>query len=101
MKITIKNKEFDSGKMTLSKYKKYTEIRDKLSEKDGYTYEDLEDMIDILVFVFDNQFTKEDIEEDFEVDEIIYNFLRVDIEIVEKLDKKIEKTNKLFTKDKK
>lgn len=101
MKITIKNKEFDSGKMTLSKYKKYTEVRDKLSEKDGYTYEDLEDMIDISVFVFDNQFTKEDIEEDFEVDEIIYNFLRIDIEIVEKLDNKIKKTNKLFTKDKK
>lgn len=101
MKITIKNKEFDSGKMTLSKYKKYTEVRDKLSEKDGYSYEDLEDMIDILVFIFDNQFTKEDLEEDLEVDEIIYNFLRIDIEIVEKLDKKIEKTNKLFTKDKK
>lgn len=101
MKITIKNKEFDSGKMTLSKYKKYTEVRDRISEKDGYSYEDLEDMIDVLVIIFDDQFTKEDVEEDLEIDEIIYNFLRSDIEIFEKLDKKIEKTNELFMKDKK
>ena len=100
MKITIKNKEFNSKKMTLSNYKKYTEVRDRISEKDGYSYEDLEDMIDVLVFTFDNQFTNDDIEEDLEVDEIIYNFLRLDIEIFEKLNKKIDKTNKLFTKDK-
>lgn len=101
MKITVKKKKYDSGKMLLSKYKKYTEVRDRLSQQGGYTYKDLEDMMGVLVFIFDNQFTIEDIEEDFEITEIIYNFLRADIEIAEKLDKKIEQTNQLFMKDKK
>lgn len=101
MKITVKKKEYNSGKMVLSKFKKYTEVRDRISQQDGYSYKDLEDMIDIIVFIFDNQFTAEDIDLEFDVTEIIYNFMRADIEIAEKLDRKIEETNKLFMKDKK
>ncbi len=101
MKITVKNKEYDSGKMLRNKYKKYIEVRDRLSQQEGYTDEDLGDMIGVLVILFDNQFTVEDIESEFDVSEIIYNFMRADIEIAEKLDKKIEQTNILFMKDKK
>ncbi|CEN29830.1 Gp12 protein [[Clostridium] sordellii] len=101
MKITVKKKEYDSGKMVLSKFKKYTEVRDRISKQDSYTYEDLKDMIDIIVFIFDNQFTSEDIELEFDIPEIILNFMRADIEIAEKLDKEIKKTEKLFMKDKK
>lgn len=101
MKITVKNKEYNSGKMVLSKFKKYTEVRDRISQQDSYTYEDLKDMIDIIVFIFDNQFTAEDIELEFDIPEIILNFMRADIEIAEKLDKEIKKTEKLFMKDKK
>ncbi|WP_338658775.1 phage tail assembly chaperone G [Paraclostridium sordellii] len=101
MKITVKKKEYDSGKILRNKYKKFTEVRDRLSQKEGYTDEDLGDMIDVLVIMFDNQFTAEDIDLEFDVPEIIYNFMRADIEIAEKLDRKIEETNKLFMKDKK
>ena len=101
MKITVKKKEYDSGKMVLSKYEKYTEVRDRISQQDGYSYKDLKDMIDIIVFIFDNQFTVEDIESEFDIPEVIINFMRADIEIAEKLDKEIKKTNKLFMKDKK
>jgi hypothetical protein len=101
MKITVKKKEYDSGKLVRSKYKKYTEVRDKLSKQEGYTDKDLGDMIDVLVTIFDDQFTAEDIESDFEISEIIYNFIRADIEIAEKVNKQIEKTEKLFMMDKK
>lgn len=101
MKITVNNKEFDSGKLLRSKYKKYTEVRDSLTQKENYSDEDLDDMVSTLVILFDNQFTEDDINKDFEVSDIIYNFMRADIEIAEKLNEKIEQTNKLFMMGKK
>lgn len=101
MKITVKNKEFDSGKLVRSKYKLYSEVRDELTTKDTYSDEDLDKMVHSLVVLFENQFTEEDINEDFEISDIIYNFLRADLEIAEKLNNKIEATNKLFTQGKK
>lgn len=101
MKITVKNKEYDSGKITRSKYKKYSTVRDKLTSTDFFTDEDLDGMVASLVDLFGKQFTEDDINEDFEISDIIYNFSRIDFEIGEKVNKKIESTKELFMKDKK
>ncbi|GIM32967.1 phage tail assembly chaperone G [Paraclostridium bifermentans] len=97
MKIVVKNKEYDSGKLGRKKYKEYSEVREDLSDEGkSYTDADLDRMVKVIVTLFDNQFTEDDINEDFEVSDIIYNFLRFDIEIGEKLTEKLDKTNNLF-----
>ena len=105
MKITVKNKEYDSGKLVRSKYKAYSELRDKILSKqeDGKSYneEDLDNMVSVLVKIFDNQFTEDDINDDMDVADIIFNFTSIDFSIMEKLDKKVEKVNEAFTKGKK
>lgn len=103
MKITVKNKEFDSGKLLRSKYKKYTDIKESLMDvnKETYTDEDLDKMVSAIVKLFDNQFTEDDINDEFEISDIIFNFMRIEFEIAEKLNEKIEKTNTLFMIEKK
>ncbi|MDK0804026.1 hypothetical protein P5E47_03045 [Clostridium perfringens] len=105
MKITVKNKEYDSGKLVRSKYKAYSELRDKILSKqeDGKSYneEDLDNMVSVLVKIFDNQFTEDDINDDMDVADIIFNFTSIDFSIMEKLDKKVEKVNEAFTNGKK
>lgn len=101
MKIVVNNKEFDSGKMVRSKYKVYSKVRDELTDKENYDDEDLDKMVNSLVVLFDNQFTEADINNEFEVSDIIFNFIRADLEVAEKLNKSIDKTKALFMKDKK
>lgn len=101
MKIVVNNKEFDSGKMVRSKYKVYSKVRDELTGKENYDDEDLDKMVNALVVLFDNQFTEDDINNEFEVSDIIFNFIRADLEVAEKLNKSIDKTKALFMKDKK
>ncbi|AUN12765.1 phage tail assembly chaperone G [Paraclostridium sordellii] len=101
MKIVVNNKEFDSGKMVRSKYKVYSKVRDELTGKENYDDEDLDKMVNALVVLFDNQFTEADINNEFEVSDIIFNFIRADLEVAEKLNKSIDKTKALFMKDKK
>ncbi|MCQ4699082.1 hypothetical protein NE452_16270 [Paeniclostridium sordellii] len=101
MKIVVNNKEFDSGKMVRSKYKVYSKVRDELTDKENYDDEDLDKMVNALVVLFDNQFTEADINNEFEVSDIIFNFIRADLEVAEKLNKSIDKTKALFMKDKK
>lgn len=101
MKIVVNSKEFDSGKMVRSKYKVYSKVRDELTDKENYDDEDLDKMVNALVVLFDNQFTEADINNEFEVSDIIFNFIRADLEVAEKLNKSIDKTKALFMKDKK
>ena len=101
MKIVVNSKEFDSGKMVRSKYKVYSKVRDELTDKENYDDEDLDKMVNSLVVLFDNQFTEADINNEFEVSDIIFNFIRADLEVAEKLNKSIDKTKALFMKDKK
>lgn len=105
MKIKVKDKIYDSGKVTRKKYSIYTEAQKVMLEKQrlgsSYTDEDLDLMVSTIVKIYDNQFTEEDINEDFEISDIIFEFMNCDIEIVGKLDRKIDKATKAFTKGKK
>lgn len=90
MKIIVKNKEYDSGKMLRKKYKEFSNTRNELTDKEEYSDEDLDKMVKTIVILYDNQFTEDDINEEFEVSDIIFNFMRADVEIAEKLNKNID-----------
>lgn len=104
-KIVVKNKEYQSGKMVRSKYKIYGDVRNKLTEKEKnkepYSEEDLDAMVNVLVKVYDNQFTEEDINDDMDIADIIFNFSSIDFDIGIKLDNKVEKVKRAFMKGKK
>lgn len=101
MNITVKGNQYNSGKMLANKYEAYTTARDKLTEKTLFDIGDINLMVDTLVTVFDKQFTANDVKEDMEIDEIIFNFGNIDYEILQKVDKKVTKVGKSFTKGKK
>lgn len=101
MDITVKGKKYESGKMHRKKYSDYIEVRNKLNEKEIFDDSDLDYMVSAIVKVFDNQFTEDDVNEDMEVSDIIFNFSAIDFEVATKVNKKVEKVTKDFTKGKK
>lgn len=105
MEITVKGTKYKSGKINRKKYKTYTEAKKKIAEKEEknieYNEEDFDLMVNTLVELYDGQFTEDDINEDFEVADIIFEFMHCDIEVMGKLDNKLDKAIKVFTKGKK
>lgn len=105
MKIIINGKTFESGKITRAKYKIYTEAKKKITEKEeksvDYNDDDLDLMVSTLVKLYDNQFSEDDINDDFEIADIIFEFMQCDIDIMGKLNNKIDKAQKGFLKIKK
>lgn len=101
MKITVKGKQYDSGKMLFDKYDIYTKARNELSEKVLFNIEDINLMIDTLVSIFDNKFTAKDIKSEMDIPDIIFNFSSIDIEISGKVNNKALKASEGFMKGKK
>lgn len=101
MDITVKGKKYESGKMHRKKYSDFIKVRNKLNEKEIFDDSDLDDMVSAIVKVFDNKFTEDDVNEDMEVSDIIFNFSAIDFEVATKVNKKVEKVTKDFTKGKK
>lgn len=101
MQVVVKGKKYESGKITRSKYRVYTEVRDKIASKEVYADSDLDEMVSVLVKIFDNQFTEDDINDDMDVSDIMLNFSAIDFDIATKVNNKAEKLQKAFTKGKK
>jgi len=55
-------------------------------------------MVECVVEAYDDNFTIDDINEEFDVPEIIFAFSSIMLEIQEKLNKKVEKVQANFTK---
>lgn len=111
MKIKINEKEYESGKITRSKYGLYRKVYESLSEKDtaGQVFDDcdLDNMIQAIVDVYDNQFTFEEACDALdEVADVIFNFSLINTEILEKTNSlakekaKTKKTNTITIKGK-
>ncbi len=102
MKLTVKGKNYSCGKITRKKYREFNKIYEELEQKDGkqslYTDQDLDNMVEFVVEAYDNNFTIENINEEFDVPEIIFAFSSIMLEIQEKLNKKVEKVQTNFTK---
>lgn len=89
MKISLNGKEYESGKITREKYKKFAAVYESLlgKEKEAQTFsdEDLDSMLEAIVMVFDNQFNFDEADEGLdEISSIILNFSLINAEIMNK-----------------
>lgn len=89
MKISLNGKEYESGKITREKYKKFAAVYESLlgKEKEVQTFsdEDLDSMLEAIVMVFDNQFNFDEADEGLdEISSIILNFSLINAEIMNK-----------------
>ena len=99
MKISLNGKEYESGKITREKYRKFAEVYEILlgKEKDAQTFsdDDLDSMIEAIVLVFGNQFTFEEADDGLdEISSIILNFSLINAEIMNNTNIQAEETAK-------
>ena len=90
MKISLNGKEYESGKITREKYRKFAEVYEILlgKEKEAQTFsdDDLDSMIEAIVLVFGNQFTFEEANAELtDVSQIIFNFALINANIIKRL----------------
>lgn len=89
MKISLNGKEYESGKITREKYKKFAAVYESLlgKEKEAQTFsdDDLDKMVEAIVLVFGNQFTFDEANDGLdEISRIILNFSLINAEIMNK-----------------
>lgn len=89
MKITINDKEYESGKITREKYRSFCETFDSFLKKEVasmvFTDEDLDKMIESIVVVYGNQFTFDEASDALdEIPDILLNFSLINAEILNK-----------------
>jgi len=89
MKINLSGKEYESGKITREKYKKFAEVYERLLGKETtaqtFSDEDLDAMVEAIVAVYGNQFTFDEANEELdEISSIILNFSLINAEIMNK-----------------
>jgi hypothetical protein len=96
MKILIKGKEYESGKITREKYGEFRDVYKEFLKKEAYdmtfTDDDLDGMLRAIVAIYGNQFTFEDADESLEeIPDILNNFSLINQEIKNKSDLLAEK----------
>ena len=89
MKITINDKEYESGKITREKYRSFCETFDSFLKKEAasmiFSDEDLDKMIESIVVVYGNQFTFDEASDALdEIPDILLNFSLINAEILNK-----------------
>lgn len=89
MKISLSEKEYESGEITREKYRKFAVVYESLLGKEQtaqtFSDEDLDNMIEAIVLVFGNQFTFDEADEGLdEISSIILNFSLINAEIMNK-----------------
>lgn len=95
--ITVSGKEYESGKIGRRKYAAFREVYNKLvkPEKETYTDEELDEMVQAIVEIYDNQFTLEEANKELEdVSEIIFNFALINANIIKRLGEQAEDAKK-------
>ena len=104
MKITINDKEYESGKITREKYRSFCETFDSFLKKEVasmvFTDEDLDKMIESIVVVYGNQFTFDEASDALdEIPDILLNFSLINAEILNSCADKIDKLDCLLSSD--
>lgn len=89
MKISLSGKEYESGKITREKYKKFAAVYEALLGKEQavqtFSDKDLDSMIEAIILVYGNQFTFDEADEGLdEISSIILNFSLINAEIMNK-----------------
>ena len=100
--MLLDGKEYKMGKFTRKLNKEYNEISAKVEAVDkkgeGYSDELLDEMVDMIVKLFDNQFTADEVNNNWDVSDIIMAFVSPQLEMQDKIDSKIKPYEKKFKK---
>lgn len=101
-RITIDHKEYTMPKVSADDYMDYLDASETIngSTNAGYKREHIQLMCEWIVRLYDNQFTIEELkdrEKGLSADEIITEFMMVDMDIAGKIQKKMEDIQKNFT----
>ena len=100
--IIISGKEYTMPQKM--KYMKYIKLRDEIMQteenKKLYTYDQFVEMMDVIVELYGNQFTVEDMANDLTPEDIIMEFVLMDVSVGGKVDEKVEKFRENFTSGK-
>lgn len=99
MKIIVNGKNFECTKIAGKKYDRFCDAMEEIEARQnkaesGYGKDDVALMRGVIVDIFDNQFTTEDLYEDMDISDLIFKFIEVQGEIQTKLNNKIEKIQK-------
>lgn len=99
MKISLSGKEYESGEITREKYRKFAAVYESLLGKEQtaqtFSDEDLDNMVEAIVLVFENQFTFDEADEGMdEISSIILNFSLINAEIMNKTNLQAEEVAK-------
>ncbi len=101
-RITIDHKEYTMPKVSADDYMDYLDASETIngSTNAGYKREHIQLMCEWIVRLYDNQFTIEELKDKkkgLSADEIITEFMMVDMDIAGKIQKKMEDIQKNFT----
>lgn len=101
-RITINHKEYTMPKIGADDYMDYLDASEAINggTTAGYKREHIQLMSEWIVRLYGNQFSIEDlknVETGLSADEIITEFMMVDMDIAEKIQKKMEKIQENFT----
>lgn len=101
-KITINKKEYTMPKIGADDYMDYLDASGVINENmtAGYKREHIQLMCEWIVRLYGNQFTIEElksVETGLTADAVITEFMMVDMDIAEKVQKKMEKIQQNFT----
>ena len=101
-RITIDHKEYTMPKISADDYMDYLDASETIngSTNAGYKREHIQLMCEWIVRLYDNQFTIEELKyrkKGLSADEIITEFMMVDMDIAGKIQKKMEDIQKNFT----
>lgn len=95
--ITVAGKEYESGKIGRKKYRAFREVYNDLvtPEKQTYTDEELDRMVNAIVEIYDNQFSFEEANKELtDVSQIIFNFALINANIIKRLGEQAEDAKK-------
>lgn len=103
--IIIGGKEYTMPqKMNTLTYMKYIKLRDEIMQTEErqqlYTYDQFIEMMNVIVELYGNQFTAEEMAEDLSPEDIIMEFALMDVSVGSKVDEKVEKFKENFTSGK-
>ena len=101
-RITIDHKEYTMPKVGADDYMDYLDASETIngSTNAGYKREHIQLMCEWIVRLYDNQFTIQELKDKkkgLSADEIITEFMMVDMDIAGKIQKKMEDIQKNFT----
>lgn len=100
--IIISGEEFTMPqKMNTLTYMKYIKLRDEIMQTEErqklYTYDQFVEMMNVIVELYGDQFTMEDMTENLSPEEIIMEFVLMDASVGSRVDEKVEKFKENFT----